>query len=562
MPWWILVVLALMCQHTANAIKFSLSNSELHHYRTNGYRPYPHYRVGIYSRVSAAARFAGRDRDAYIDVDVRVHNAPHGFVQLYAYRAEAIEWGDALGNRSGAHPCMDVGQEGGAGITADMREDAFVVNAVYPAGTAATDRAATAMVMRGRISMRRTGLYIISLNACRYVYVDEHGTVHTTRPIGLNVTRRLDLTRWHEVRLDGTIDAMNPYGGMPGQGYGYIPCYALFFVLCLVAAGVAGTMAWRVGHRRVMLCQWCVIALCVVSAIAYFFVLMYVGVAVNEHDDDGVGMYAFAEVLLEGREVFAYLVAFFIALGYGITRSFKASTRYFAGAVTVAAAHAVLRLARISVAARTGARSVDHATVARADTPVAQGALEIMVAALTALTILIIAIALRFTYANIATSDTKRLWLYRKVGAVFALHILASFIWWCFTTFAHRGAGTMEEARWQLWWLHTTLFDGFFVAALLALVVVLRPMADARRQWGLQVQHDLEDFVDLPPAQRRTQRLGRLHTNAAAAAGGNSDEEMQLRQRRQSPDSDTAPAVAYGDEGEVFPAQDDDDRAP
>ena len=226
-------LLVCLCASAIEAISFRYVNTPMEPYRTYGYRMYPHFRVGIFASDSPTAKFAFSRHQPYVSVDLTVEHAPRGFAEMYVYRADAVEQ-ILLANVPDAHPCMNIDQANGVALFPNM-----TISGAEEAATVRSSATRTPNTVRiqGSVPVHHTGLYIIALDACSFIWVpsDGRGISHETRPPTGNYVRVLDDNRtWALARVTGQITVRNPFGYMPGQAYGLIPCYSVFFVISFI----------------------------------------------------------------------------------------------------------------------------------------------------------------------------------------------------------------------------------------------------------------------------------------------------------------------------------------
>lgn len=516
----------------ANAIRFDLQGESMGHYDPSRPSQFPEWRVGVFSEAAAEAKFApGAHRAPYVDVDVTVASPPHYYVELFIYRFEAVQpypdW----------RPCNPVGQTFGAQLPPLVdRDNARRIVGVVTSRASSTPSAdntstsatpaATAVRVAGRVNLTLTGLYVLHLNACRFA----------------GSSTQLDVNGWHAAIMTGVITVRNPYGGIPGQGYGYLPSILLCFVLQLVAVAVTWIVFYcsnpsgsRTSFRRRNIVGYHLgtTAMFVVAAVAYLALTIYFGHLNSVAERNSIGLYRFALATTSLRNTVIRVLAFLFAVGHNIVAQRQP---YVAGLVAVAAVHACLGLITLWADSVAGVTSPAHAQIldGNPEPAIVINAMYVITAVIETGVVVAIAMALRRTFrlireqgsataaaaaANNTVSPTaasqhfetrrRRLaTLYRRFAVMFGVYVVLSGLWWLGVVAGIFSFSRLEPASWKLWWVNDMGFELLTAAAMVAFGFCVLPFRENLRALSPGTVMDLSEFEEIPADVPHEQESG------------------------------------------------------
>ena len=452
--------------------RIEFKNSQLPVYHANEYRQKPFYQVGIFSRSSTPAKVGGFN-GIYptVSVNITAHNVPDQFLEVYVYNAPYIEefiLPSLDPRRKPYHPCMDVGQQRGVAKFPNASIEAYTLDSGSFILQGVPDSNRSVFIYE-RLYLQSTGLYIITLNSCKY----------KTRTVGVNHTadgtedliyqeRYLDVSRWQNVRIDGSISVKNPYGFLLGQQYGYLPAYICLFIWCLTYTVVYAFAMCRLGFRKALRYHWLLLATTGISTAVYFIFTVYFSV-LNQYDKHQHGLYVFATVLVLARSTLTRVAAYLLVMGWSITvRTVPYEKKIFV--VIGGIAHFLLYLANFIFTELTspGVGGYD-----KADLPiVAETTVSIVTFLFEVFVCCAIAYELRRTLARLRISGEKvKLKMFRWTSYALLPYPFACLLWIAFSEKYIR----QNERLWQAWWVNETIWDLFYVLVLAPILCIWFP---------------------------------------------------------------------------------------
>jgi hypothetical protein len=458
----IAIFAALLLATCASAYRITISGS-VPTYVHDGYRPQPHYRVGVFDAHSKTAKGMGNKQTPMITVNLKVDKMPvdaNGtvirYVEVFAYSVEAVELG-VLSQVKDAHVCMRDGEKrvGGA-LFQNMTKYAHK----FPIDLAMDGSRGS---IRGSWPILYTGLYVISINAC----------IHDTVGSGENNTlqRVLRYPTGPSGSIHGTIEVANPYGELPGQAVGFIPSYACLFLFSVIGVVAMMVGVWQIGAQRVLVYQWFIIATLCVTALAYMVMISYIG-ALNETNSEATGAYVFARLLLAGRSTLSRVAIFLAVIGFGITRR-TLSKRVIAGIIAGSSLHFFFQIVQLIVAQSTGQKDSSQVTVIHMQEPVTQVSTVFIVLIEIAFGILI-AVCLQRFFKKLSEKDAAKMRAYRQMTVVLAVYAVLCVIFGVYVLAAF-GPGSFNVRYWEFWWLAVTMWDFLYIFVIYCMAAVWFP---------------------------------------------------------------------------------------
>jgi hypothetical protein len=438
-----------------------------------GYRPVPNYMVGMFSRTSALSYASGtQDTSPTVTISVDISGTASASAQAFVYNADIVErivWREV----PGAHPCMDVGQSSGVGITPNMSDNAFGVSAgMLMVGE-------PFYTIRERLYLKDTGLYIVAFNVCRYKNV----TFQTAN--GTWLTRRqLDVTGWRDMRLTGFVDFENPFGFLPGQSYGFLPTYIALFVLSLLVLLIYSIMAFRVGRERMLRYQWVMLGLSALSVAAYFFLMTYYG-HLNRTNVDSYGLFIAGSLLVILRNTVGALATFLMCYGWGVCyRSVGQAAAFSSLSIFVVRLGANLcefLMSQTLFSVRTGVSG----TSSSEDTTTAWKVLRVLGILLDVVIAAACALALRRCMAALALQGMRsKMIIYRRTAISLAVGSLLALGW--AGVMIHKSTAplmTFGEAQWEVAWLPDAVWELLYFSIFSTIVMVWLPFTSSFYQF-------------------------------------------------------------------------------
>lgn len=472
---WLVLLALYLTSSVCSGHRVSFDNDPLPAYDWGSYRQQIFHRVGIFAKDSPQAGLSGTTGTwPSVSLDLTITDPPHGVFQVFIYEAEFVEKvilpslaalpSTVERGATPFHPCMDVGQSTGAALLANMSDYAYAVDATSLVMSQATDSEGHPRVMfiREEVLVKKTGLYIIWLNGCRF----REGTGNASSG------RLLDVSKWYKARVSGTISVRNPYGYLLGQLFGLLPWSLVCVVASATVLAVYGRLCWRSGRACLFRYQWSLLALCVWSLVAYAMFAAYY-LVLNSREQQSYGLYVAASVALLVRGAASRCVLYVLGSGWGVTAlRLPHAKRAVATALTVS--YFLLSVANFALVEYAfpadGQREAEDVPGAAL---VATGA---TVAALEGLFAVLIWLALRDTLAQCATerSSAKRD-LFRRCVAALVAYAFVGLVWELWTSFATSGVASSAEESWRSWWCRSALWELLYLFVLAAMAFVFRP---------------------------------------------------------------------------------------
>lgn len=428
-------------------------------YRLIGYRQQPYFSFGIYSKDSFLAKVSGHtDRHPHVEIFIDAKGGPSQYFQVFLYNADIVEGTIMPSTLRATTPCMDVGQERGVAFFSNMTPHAFALNSggemIGP-----VDQYPMYSVREGIFPMD-TGLYVVTMNACRY----------TTNAAG---DRVLKVNDWSEVTLRGSIVVRNPFGYLPGQLYGFIPAYSALLVLAVVVLALFGGFAFRVGKAALLLHQWGMLAVAALNVLSYTFLLSYYS-TLNEQNVDRLGVLVCGTVLVAFRNTLGALLIYLICYGYKVVVHNIRPAKVALVALTVVSRLSLnLTEAGMLFSATEGSYgmwgtgSMQEANLGWKLVRTFGIVVDVFIGIITAGTLFCTLQHLR------SAALKRRLMLYQRTAAVlgFGIVIGASVALAVFNA-ADGPLGQYSESQWKVFWLPPVLFEVayFFIVSAVLLV--------------------------------------------------------------------------------------------
>jgi hypothetical protein len=224
---------------------------------------------------------------------------------------------------------------------------------------------------------------------------------------------------------------------------------------------------------KVLAYQWLIMQMSLFCMIAYMFLVIYFG-HLNETDINARGFFVFAEVFLIIRATYCRFAVFMVSWGYQVYKP-TMPTKMIAGVFVGTFIYFIVNLAFLIASESSGNNSAaDHAHIVMAsEMGMAQG-LQFGVFVMEVLTGIAIFWALRASMQETA-NDANRHRMFRQMGIVLTIYAIIGFIWFVYSTFAPWGAGTLNEANWESWWLNAAFWDLLFMLVLFGVSIIWFP---------------------------------------------------------------------------------------
>lgn len=473
--WAAMVVVTLLMMGETTCLKIRIeSGTSLEPYNPSSYRLRPYFTVGLYSVDSMLARLSGHtDHHPRLDfsIDISGDSSAAPYVQLYVYNKELVEDTVIPSLPYAVSPCMDLGQSVGVAPLPGLNgKDAYRIRTGrLMVGGAMLQQLFT---VRERLYPETTGLYVITLNACRYVNETD----------GDGSGRVLDLSGWSDLRFSGYVGARNPYGYLPGQLYGLMPGYHVLAGISVLALAVF-LIGWVcVGVKQVIGVHRLLGAIHGLSVIAYAMLASYYTV-INEDDVDTYGLFVAARVLLILRNTIGYSVLVCISLGWGLTPILGrgVTKKHLVTVFGVAMVRVAINMAEFGLLQRAadlgastglmGLTSLQHVGSSWKACRVVGFVVDGLICAFVAYSLW------RVCSLRTTTVFRRRIALYRRTAAVLGCGGLVGLLFWVSWTYAMADGplGTLSEAHWQWMWLPEMLYEATFAASFVGLLLVWFP---------------------------------------------------------------------------------------
>lgn len=464
-----IAVCCVLLVAAVQAYTFRFDNAKLPPYSHEGYRPMPHFRIGIFDLQSAPAKATARALLPRVEFDFTLNGTDVG--QVFVYRVETTEWITFNANTT-AHPCMDNGQSSGVALEPRM-QDTFAQSGM-PDG-AGRVRAV------GSYHVQTTGLYVVNVNTCRYLWRSlSTGAVRDTPPLHGNTSdyqRFLDPGN-DRTTISGRILVMNPYGHLPGQAFGFLPGYSILWVvsICCMLALCIGF--FRIGPRRLLPIHWCFFTAFILNLFAFLFIIAYLG-GMNERDRDVTGVYIFAYLLSRVKDLMTRWVVFLVSCGYG----FKVTSLrpwYWLGAGFYSVVFMIIGLATVIDNEMNGRRVTATAAITTLDTGRTSIALIVLDALLSVFALVVYGILVYRTLAKLKREEDepKRMPIIGTLICVM-LYALSGLIDLIATADNAMNHSSTQERNWENWWMMGAWMDGSYTILMIPMLVVWYPKRDS-----------------------------------------------------------------------------------
>lgn len=472
-----LLAIALACD-LAGAITFDFKNARLGNYTfsmTTRTRQVPYERVGVFGADTWQVQKTGRDYESYVDVNLVVLNPPHQFFEVFVYQAEFMENNLWKAGGSDTHACSDHGQKAGAYLPFNYTDYGVIIQGIPMADGSIS--------VVGRSTLKRTGLYIITMNACRYMYFDwTTSTYYDDKPAGtagISTSRVLVTGDWGGIRIFGGITVRNPYGFVPGQSYGAIPFYAIWFLATIVVLTVLLCAIFYIGYLKVVSYHWMLVVMMTFSCAAYMFIVIYFGL-LNETNRNDLVLFGFAQVLLIVRGTATRLIVFFLASGIDITRrdlELRTKVIVFAGGFVYFMALIIL----LAISELSGDDSAaDHARIVSAQGMGARQGLQAAWFIFEIVIAIVVGVALHKSMKETTkANDVHRHKLFQRTAVLLTIYAAFAFIWFLYSTFAPFGVGTLNESNWQSWWFQAAAWEIGYLEVIVGCVIIWFPSKES-----------------------------------------------------------------------------------
>lgn len=531
-----LVVAVLLT--ACGAVKVSIPPGPLSSYTLAGYRQLPYFAVGLYSKDSFLSHISGHtDLHPRIEVNLDASGGPAQYFQVFVYNADVIE-GSVMPLHGAATPCMDAGQSRGVAMFPEMEGFAFALNAgAVMVGPAAQY---SSFAVRERIFPQNSGLYVVTLNACRYVN-------HT------GARRSLVLDDWGSAHVSGTISFRNPFGYLPGQQYGFLPSYTVFLVLSLAVWSVALLFSLRAGFRSLLQFQKVLFLVASLCVLAYILLLAYYS-RLNTEDEDLPFLFIGGKILVMLRNTFGAGVVMTLCIGSGIVAGSVSTAASFT--VTLACcARLVLNIIEFGLYHESTSISGGMWGVASAQKP--NLGWKITRAFGLAFDCFFGAIAALYLYTTIrrlgAAGMKRRHALYRRTAAALLVGAVLGVAWAALVTNLSDGPlGSFGEAHWKIMWLPDVVFELLYFVTFSSVCMVWLP----RKADLLQLAEEIA------PSRSTQNRRHRQSTEDVSTSGsdGSSTSSHPRRRKAAADKADSVELCAVG-EGDNTAADEDKSKS-
>jgi hypothetical protein len=450
-----------LCTVLAHGFTIEIPQGTLTKYQYLGYRQHPFYAFGIYSKDSFLAKLSGHtDLHPHVQFFIDAQGGPSQYFQVYLYNADVVEGTIMPSTLHSVTPCMDIGQDRGVAVFSNMTRFAFALNS--GGEMIGTSAQYPMFSVREGIFPENTGLYVVTMNACRYVK-------------NASGDRVLKVDDWSATTIEGSIVVRNPFGYLPGQLYGFIPAYSVLLVLSVGVFAVYGLFCFRV-RKNLLSYHWAMLLVGGQSVASYTLLLSYYS-TLNEQNIDRFGVLVCGTICIILRNTFGALVVYLMCYGYKvIVHTMHPVKLGLIVAATVArlalnlSEAGLLFSATRSTYGMWGLWSMQEAHLGWKVTRTFGLAVDVMIGAATAGTLFVTLRHLR------SAAWKRRLMLYRRTAAVIAFGVVLGLLWISIVFWAAEGPlGQFAETQWKLFWLPTILFEVTYFTTVSGVMIVWLP---------------------------------------------------------------------------------------
>eukprot|EP00672_Neobodo_designis_P020009 CAMPEP_0174827598 /NCGR_PEP_ID=MMETSP1114-20130205/825_1 /TAXON_ID=312471 /ORGANISM="Neobodo designis, Strain CCAP 1951/1" /LENGTH=548 /DNA_ID=CAMNT_0016061267 /DNA_START=103 /DNA_END=1749 /DNA_ORIENTATION=+ len=467
-----LLIAAAVAASTAAAWTFTLDNMRYPPYSHDGYRPMPHWRIGVFDSQSGPARFSTKDWDPSVELDVTLHKARRPFGYFFMYPINQVE-GGIYADSPQAHPCMYAGQQSGVANVNNIGAS-LILTAQNNMGLNPDGSDQDFIRFYGRAPIVRTDLYAFTFLTCRYLWRNKQNPseVIDYQPANESAyTREFDPGA-ENVTASGTVTVRNPYGHLPGQAYGFVPWYAIIFVVLFFNTLTLTIRMICVGKFAIIPHQWANVGMSALTLFVCIFFVAYVG-EINEKNEDKSSVYITGYFFQRVRDAFARVFAGLFVLGYGITRQSLKGTEK-AVAVAFFFIYILFGIIHILATETSGRRVLGLASIVRLDPGPMHIAVVILDLLLNATVVVFLIVVARRTLAEMEVKSTRRT-LFMVTLVIIAIYSIFGFL----VASAKVVSGELHdrpfEHQWKAWWLAASIMDGAFTAGVVAFTFVWFP---------------------------------------------------------------------------------------
>ena len=465
------VVAALLCA-PAGAWTFTLDNMYYPPYSHDGYRPMPHWRIGVFDASSAPARFSAKDWSPEVELDVTLYRSRREVGYFFMYPINQVE-NDIYADSPDAHPCMYEGQQSGVANRGNIGAS-LILTANNDMGPAPDGSLNDKIRFVGTAPLLRTDLYAFTFLTCQWLWRSKSNpseVTYNSPPNASAYTRELD-PGVDNMTANGFVTVRNPYGHLPGQAYGFVPWYAIIFTVLFFNTLVLTIRMICVGRFAIIPHQWGNIVMAALTLFVCIFFVAYVG-EINETNEDKGSVYIAAYFFQRVRDALARIFAGLFVLGYGITRQ---SLRSVEKGVAVAFFFIYILFGIIHILATetTGRRVLGVAAIVRLDPGPMHIAVVILDLLLNGVVVTALIVFGRRTLAEIEVKSTRRT-LFLTTLAIIAIYAIFGFLVASSKVISGELHDRPFEHQWKAWWLAASVMDGAFAAGLLAFTILWFP---------------------------------------------------------------------------------------
>ncbi|CUG92442.1 membrane-associated protein, putative [Bodo saltans] len=458
----LVVVLFLVISQAANAFTINIpKGTTLPSYQTVGYRQYPYFSFGIYSRDSFLTKISGHtDLNPHVEITVDAIGGPQAFFQMYLYNADIIEGVMMPSTLHTGTPCMDIGQNRGVATFSEWSQYAFALNS---GGVMLGDATHYPFYsVREGIYPLNTGLYVMTMNACRYV----NNTAGN---------RYLKTDDWSQTLVQGSIVVRNPFGYLPGQLYGFMPAYSALLIAAVGLFIVYGIFIIRV-RTTALRYHWAMLGVAALNVLAYLLLMSYY-TTLNTENNDRLGLLVCGTIFVVFRNTLGVVVMYLVAFGYKVIVHSIPPIK--AGLIGLAAvARLALNLTEASLLfSATRSNYGMWGTWSMHESNLGWKVCRTFGLVLDVLVGLIISGTLWYTLRHLHSAAWKRrLMLYRRTAAVLSVAVVVGVVMSLIVFYHAEGPlGQYSETQWKIFWLPTVLNEVLYFSALSGLLLVWLP---------------------------------------------------------------------------------------
>ena len=490
-PAQLLCSIVALLLATANCLTVDIDTKSMSAYTHQGYRQLPYRAFGVYSKDSFASVWSGHENDMpFVDIELEIEHAPRNTFQVYLYNSEIVEPAAAEQFRSDMQPCMDQGQASGVAVPSGV-QDAFLI------GGAIARENPNKIRISSRVQLSTTGLYIVTLNSCRFT--------------NLSSTKRiLDTSRWEEVSIRGRIIFKNSFGFLPGQSYPLLPIYIGFLVVCFVTLVIFLVFAVKLGIRRLSRYQWVMLSLAAANILCYLVLVVYFS-NMNDTGKDNYVLFIFARSFVILRNTVSLLGLFLLCYGWGVNMR---QVRFSWANVLICSAGVRFTFALVEFGLQQ-ALSGKHFSSGIGDIhdefpDTMWRVFRIVGILMDTFYALIAAFALHSTVRRLTpiTYYANQLRLFRLTTYALVVASLATIIGFIIVASIAKGpSGTLSETQWRLHWVPEVCWEFLFFSLFTTLSFIWLPTPSSFYfVYGELLPQDVPTTVVSPAAKFSTRR--------------------------------------------------------